>query len=62
MYECALYGDILENRTIVNEKFNIFDATVLDSTSIEEDELLKNIFNAVVKHHEKVRPGTYLCL
>lgn len=52
----ALYGDILENRTIVkNEKFNIFDATVLDSTSIEEDELLKNIFNAVVKHHEKVK-------
>lgn len=52
----ALYGDELEKKEIVkNSLFNIFDATVLDKTTIEEDDLLKNIFNVIVKYHKKVK-------
>lgn len=51
-----LYGDELEQREIVKNKlFNIFDATVLDSTSIEEDDLLKNICEAVEKNHRDIK-------
>ena len=52
----ALYGDKLENREIVkNEGFFLLDSTVLDSTSIEEDELLKNIFLAIEENHKQVK-------
>ena len=40
----ALYGDKLENREMVkNEGFYLLDATVLSATTIEEDDLLKNV-------------------
>lgn len=52
----ALYGDALEKKEIVkNEAFYLLDSTVLDSTSIEEDELLKNIFLAVEENYKKVK-------
>ncbi|MDY5794460.1 MAG: S8 family peptidase [Fusobacterium gastrosuis] len=52
----ALYGDKLENREIVkNEGFYLLDSTVLDSTSIEEDELLKNILLAVQENYKTVK-------
>lgn len=52
----ALYGDKLEKNTIViNEGFYLLDSTVLDSTFIEEDELLKNIVLAVEENYKKVK-------
>lgn len=52
----ALYGDSLEKKEIVkNEGFYLLDSTVLDSTSIEEDELLKNIVLAVEENHRQVK-------
>lgn len=49
----ALYGDRLENKKIINnEPFYLLDSTVLDCASIEEDELLKNIFLAVKENHK----------
>ncbi|MBQ3438201.1 MAG: S8 family peptidase [Fusobacterium sp.] len=52
----ALYGDELENRKIVsNEGFYLLDSTVLDSTSIEEDELLKNIVLAIKENYREVK-------
>ncbi|WP_022819852.1 S8 family peptidase [Fusobacterium russii] len=52
----ALYGDKLEKKEIVkNQAFYLLDSTVLGSTSIEEDELLKNIFLAVEENHRQVK-------
>lgn len=52
----ALYGDELEKKEIVkNQGFYLLDSTVLDSTSIEEDELLKNILLAVKENHRQVK-------
>lgn len=52
----ALYGDKLEKKVLVkNEAFYLLDSTVLDSTDIEEDELLKNIFLAVEENHKNVK-------
>lgn len=52
----ALYGDKLENKKIVNnEGFYLLDSTVLDSTTIEEDELLKNIVLAVQENYKTVK-------
>lgn len=52
----ALYGDILENKKIIkNDKFNILDSTVLSATTIEEDELLKNIQLGIEKNYKKVK-------
>lgn len=52
----ALYGDDLEkNKIVENEGFYLLDSTVLDSTFIEEDELLKNIILAVEENHKKVK-------
>ena len=52
----ALYGDILAGRDIVkNEGFYLLDATVLSATSIEEDELLKNIVLAIEENYKKVK-------
>ena len=52
----ALYGDKLENREIVkNEPFYLLDATVLSATTIEEDDLLKNIALAVEENHKRVK-------
>lgn len=52
----ALYGDKLENREIVkNEGFYLLDATVLSATTIEEDDLLKNIISAVKENYKKVK-------
>lgn len=52
----SLYGDSLEKRQIVcNDGFYLLDSTVLDSTSIEEDELLKNIFLAIQENHRQVK-------
>ncbi len=52
----ALYGDKLEKKEIVkNEGFYLLDSTVLDSTSIEEDELLKNISLAIKENHKQVK-------
>ena len=52
----ALYGDKLENREIVkNEPFYLLDATVLSSTTIEEDDLLKNIALAIEENHKRVK-------
>ena len=52
----ALYGDKLENKEIVkNEGFYLLDATVLSSTTIEEDDLLKNIISAIKENYKKVK-------
>ena len=52
----ALYGDKLENREIVkNEPFYLLDATVLSATTIEEDDLLKNIALAIEENHKRVK-------
>lgn len=52
----ALYGDRLENRIIVeNEGFYLLDSTVLSATSIEEDELLKNIFLTIQENYNKAK-------
>lgn len=52
----ALYGDKLENMEIVkNEGFYLLDATVLSSTTIEEDDLLKNIISAIKENYKKVK-------
>ncbi|MCY7008798.1 S8 family peptidase [Fusobacterium simiae] len=52
----ALYGDKLENREMVkNEGFYLLDATVLSSTTIEEDELLQNIALAIKENYKKVK-------
>ncbi len=52
----ALYGDKLENIEIVkNEGFYLLDATVLSSTTIEEDDLLKNIISAIKENYKKVK-------
>ena len=52
----ALYGDKLENREIVkNEPFYLLDATVLSATTIEEDDLLKNIALAIEENYKRVK-------
>lgn len=52
----ALYGDKLENREMVkNEGFYLLDATVLSSTTIEEDDLLQNITLAIKENYRKVK-------
>lgn len=52
----ALYGDKLENREMVkNEGFYLLDATVLSSTTIEEDDLLQNIALAIKENYKKVK-------
>ena len=57
----ALYGDKLENREIVkNEPFYLLDATVLSATTIEEDDLLKNIALAIEETIKELKFGIYL--
>lgn len=52
----ALYGDKLEEKEFVkNDAFYLLDSVVLSATTIEEDELLKNIFLAVEENHKKVK-------
>ena len=52
----ALYGDKLENREmVVNEGFYLLDATVLSATTIEEDDLLKNIVLTIQENYKKVK-------
>jgi len=55
----ALYGDILENVTWVGHKgIKLFDATVYPDTtkeSIDEDELVSNIKEAIERNHENIK-------
>ena len=55
----ALYGDACENKTWVGHKgIKIFDATVFPDTkkeSLEEDELIANIREAIKNNHERVK-------
>ncbi len=55
----ALYGDACENKTWVGHKgIKLFDATVFPDTkkeSLEEDELIANIREAIKNNHERVK-------
>ncbi|MDR0506387.1 MAG: S8 family peptidase [Dysgonamonadaceae bacterium] len=55
----ALYGDVLENTSWVGHKgIKLFDATVFPDTSketIDEDELIENIREAIRENHEKIK-------
>ncbi len=55
----ALYGDACENKTWVGHKgIKLFDATVFPDTekeSLEEDELIANIREAIKNNHEHVK-------
>ena len=55
----ALYGDACENKNWVGHRgIKIFDATVFPDTkkeSLEEDELIANIREAIEQNHERVK-------
>lgn len=55
----ALYGDTLEDKSWIGHKgIKLFDATVFPDTtkeSIDEDELIENIREAIKENHEKIK-------
>jgi len=55
----ALYGDVLESASWVGHKgIKLFDAAVFPDTTketIDEDELIANIREAIEKNHEKIK-------
>lgn len=55
----AMYGDICENENWVGHKgIKLFDATVFpdtDKETLEEDELIANIREAIEQNHERVK-------